>query len=305
MRPETRMAAIIYATMAVLVFLIFGAVWLALARFRRTASMVEQGKSFAGVTGVPELALVAKEFDAMVARLRRTTDVLRQAAEDNAHAFKAPIAVIRQATELVSKPSGTVSAAGIAAIIASLDRLEGLVRSAQRLDTATADLLETGWGRVNLSELITTFIDDYRLMLGPRNAVVVQQIAPNLAIAGREDMIETVMENLIDNAVSFSPAGARVEVKATTDNGDVVITVGDSGPGVPPDQLTRIFQRYYSSRPTSENGDSGNDLHFGIGLWLVRQHVQALGGTVTAENRAKGGLLMTVRIPAADTSGLF
>jgi two-component system sensor histidine kinase ChvG len=299
-RPETRMAAMTYATMALLVLLIFAAVWSNLARFRRTAANVEQGKSFVATTAISEFALVGKEFDAMVARLRRATEMLRQAAEDNAHAFKAPIAVMRQATELVAKNVNAAGSVGIGAITASLNRLEGLVRSAQRLDTATADLLETGWARVNLSDLVTAFVDDYRVMLGPRNAAITAQIMPGLAVMGREDMIDTVLENLIDNAISFSPPGGKVDVKATAENGDVVVAVGDQGPGVPPDQLIRIFDRYYSSRPSADDGDSEDtSMHFGIGLWLVRQHVHALGGTVTAENRPGGGLLMTVRMPKA------
>ncbi|TAL02431.1 MAG: HAMP domain-containing histidine kinase [Rhodospirillaceae bacterium] len=308
-RPETRMAGLIYATMAVLVFLIFAAVWSALARFRRTAATVEQGRSFATITAVPELAQLAKEFDAMVARLRRTTDVLRQAAEDNAHAFKGPIAVIRQATEFVSRNVADPGTAGINAITASLNRLEGLVRSAQRLDTATADMLETGWALVNLSELVRTFIAEYQVMLGPRNGTIVPQISPNLYIAGREDMIETILENLIDNAISFSPEGGQVEVTAMTEDGKIVVSVADEGPGVAPDQLVRIFDRYYSSRPSKEMDDAesiaetNGDIHFGIGLWLVQQHVQAMGGTVEATNQDSGGLRMTVRIPMAGTNG--
>ncbi len=311
-RPETRMAGIIYATMAVLVFLIFAVVWSALARFRRTAATLEHGQSFATATAVPELAQVAKEFDAMVARLRRATDVLREAAEDNAHAFKGPIAVIRQAAEFVGKNVRGDGTAGIAAITMSLNRLEGLVRSAQRLDTATADLLETGWALVNFSELVTNFVEDYQVMLGPRNASIIPQVGADLFIAGREDMVETILENLIDNAISFSPDGGQVDVMAFAEDGKVVLSVADNGPGVAPDQLTRIFDRYYSSRPDKElddvkesddvdaTGETNGDTHFGIGLWLVRQHVQAMGGTVEAANQENGGLCMTVRIPMAN-----
>jgi len=307
-RPETRMAAIIYATMAVLVFLIFAAVWLALSRFRRTAATLEHGESFSTLTAVPELAQLAKEFDAMVARLRRTTEVLRQAAEDNAHAFKGPIAVIRQATEFVSKGVSTDGVTGISAITSSLNRLEGLVRSAQRLDTATADLLETGWSLVNVSDLVMAFVEEYQVMLGPRNASIIPEVTLGLFVAGREDMIETILENLIDNAISFSPDGGEVEVKVFAEHGKVVLSVADSGPGVAQDQLVRIFDRYYSSRPGRDSEDLENtqdingEIHFGIGLWLVQQHVQAMGGTVEAANLASGGLRMTVRIPSAGTA---
>src|SRR5205823_2817602 len=127
-------------------------------------------------------------------------------------------------------------------------------------------------------------------------------VAPGLAVAGREDMFETILENLIDNALSFSPPGEPITVRAKGDNGTIIMTVADNGPGVAPDQLNRIFERYYSSRFNREQDeiDANGGIHFGIGLWLVRQQVQALGGTVTAENQATGGLVVTVRIPRAE-----
>jgi two-component system sensor histidine kinase ChvG len=305
-RPEAQMAAVVYATMAVLVFLIFGAVWSALARFRRTAARVEEGQSFATTTAVPELEQVGREFDGMVARLKRATDVLRQAAEDNAHAFKGPIAVIRQAVELVGKKvNGDRDAAlGVGAIAVSLDRLEGLVRSAQRLDTATADLLETGWSTVDLSSLVEAFADDYRLMLGVRQEILKVKVEPGIAVQGRDDVIETILENLVDNAVSFSPPEGTVRVALEADDGVALLTVEDNGVGVDPSHLPRIFERYYSSRPPVNGRDPNApaEMHFGIGLWLVRQHVLALGGSVAAENRKGGGLRVTVRLPIEDAS---
>ena len=306
MRAETRLAGVIYITMAVLVFLIFAAVWSALGGFRRAAARVEEGQTFATSTSVPELASVGREFDSMVSRLQRATDVLRQAAEDNAHAFKGPIAVIRQAVELVGKRvTGGDAAMGVGAIVASCDRLEGLVRSAQRLDTATADLLETGWSKVDLSGLVNAFADDYRLMLGVRQEMLRIEAASGVCVQGRDDILETVLENLVDNAVSFSPPHSTVDVRLRADGEDAVLTVQDHGPGVDPSRLDRIFERYYSSRPSHGGGETNGDLHddsvaemhFGIGLWLVRQHVLALGGSVVAENAANGGLRMTVRIP--------
>ncbi len=302
MRAETRLAGAIYLTMAVLVFLIFAAVWSALAGFRRAAARVEEGQTFATTTTVPELARVGQEFDSMVGRLQRATDVLRQAAEDNAHAFKGPIAVIRQAVELVGKRvTGGDAAMGVGAIAASCDRLEGLVRSAQRLDTATADLLETGWSKVDLSALVNAFAEDYRLMLGVRQEMLKVEVEPGVCVQGRDDILETVLENLVDNAVSFSPPQGTVEVYLRAEGDDAVLTVQDHGPGVDPSRLARIFERYYSSRPSNGTGDTQGDsvaeMHFGIGLWLVRQHVLALGGSVVADNAANGGLCVRVRIP--------
>lgn len=314
MRPETRMAAIVYVTMAVMVFVLFTTVWLGLTRFKKAAETVERGSSFASSTAVPELKQMGRVFDAMVARLQQTTEVLRTAAEDNAHAFKGPIAVIRQAMERVTRKLSGTDEISLMAINASLDRLEGLVRSAQHLDAATADLLDAKWSDVNVSDLVTGFIKEYQLTLEVRNVILVTDIAAGVVVNGPKEMIETILENLIDNAVSFSPPSGRVTVKLAREDQWAVLQVKDEGPGVDPRKIARIFDRYYSSRPGPPLGTPNpSEAHFGIGLWLVRQNVQAMNGTVQAENgappaempqkgSAQGGFIVTVKIPFVTTA---
>jgi two-component system sensor histidine kinase ChvG len=309
MRAETRAAGIVYGAMAILAFAIFAVVWSNLRRFKSVAGAIENGVSFEESTTVPELAAIGREFDAMVHRLTRVADIIRAAAEDNAHAFKGPIAVIRQAVELVRPAAHSNDAeTGIAAISASLDRLDGLVQSARRIDSATAELLEMGRARIDLSSLVRAFAADYGTMIGgtllgssgARNHLKVEA-ADNVMVEGRADLIETILENLVENALSFSPPGGEVLVRLRVESPGgrptAVLTVADQGPGVHPDQLEAIFERYYSSRPGAEKiGGGGN--HFGIGLWLVKQHAIALNGSVIAEDRPDGGLAVTVRMPA-------
>ncbi len=110
-----------------------------------------------------------------------------------------------------------------------------------------------------------------------------------------DDLLETVIENLLDNAISFSPPGGEVALSLDAEGSDALITVEDQGPGVAGEKLERIFERYYSERDETVDGD-GNE-HFGIGLWIVRRNVEAIGGRITAENRPQGGLRVRLRIP--------
>ncbi len=131
--------------------------------------------------------------------------------------------------------------------------------------------------------------------------VVVSPI-PKATVLGSEDLLETVIENLLDNAVSFSPRGGRIRVGLTADRSFATVSVEDDGPGVDPGHLERIFDRYFSYRQNGENkanGDANGSAHFGIGLWVVRRNVEALGGTVTAKNREPHGLTVHVRLPLA------
>ena len=118
---------------------------------------------------------------------------------------------------------------------------------------------------------------------------------------GIEEMIESIAENLIDNAVSFAPSGSEILVHMTRDDRFAHLTVSDQGPGVPAGQLDRIFDRYYAER----HADASNELaenHFGIGLSIARRNVEAMGGSIEAENRTPHGLAVHMRLPLAPGS---
>ena len=118
-------------------------------------------------------------------------------------------------------------------------------------------------------------------------------------VAATEDSLETVLENLLDNAVSFSPQGGTVTIIVTTAASTVRLIVEDEGPGVPADQLSAIFRRNFSYRPTEATSKQMETAHFGIGLAIVRRTVEILGGHVRAENRPDAGLRITIDFPAA------
>ena len=306
---EVRVALIIYGVMAALVFALFLSLWGSLSQFGKLARGIEsadEGDSFAARNRIPELAQVAADFDRMVETLKASADSIRRAAEDNAHAFKSPLGVIRQAIEPLSRrvnPEDERGATALQALTASVNKLEGLVQSARRLDEATADLLDPSTYRVDVSGLMRRLIQGYREMLGPDAQRLVGKVQDGLAVMGRDDLIETIVENLVDNALSFAAPDGEVAVTVTAADDRAVIAVTDRGPGVAEDRLPRIFDRYYSERPAPPRATPDDDTpfgqadHFGVGLWLVRRHTEALKGQVIAENRPDGGFAVTVSLP--------
>jgi two-component system, OmpR family, sensor histidine kinase ChvG len=134
--------------------------------------------------------------------------------------------------------------------------------------------------------------------LTSRGPVPVAGPPPRLTVLGSEAMIETVLDNLIDNALSFSPPHAVVSVDLRQDGWSAMLEVSDRGPGVAEDRIEHIFERYYSERrEETQTGAPGS--YFGIGLWIARRNVEAMGGTITAENGAPSGLRVLVRLPLA------
>jgi two-component system sensor histidine kinase ChvG len=230
--------------------------------------------------------------------------MLRQAAEDNAHAFKGPIATIRQAIEplLRTKTQTEPLQMVLPVMQAALERLDGLVHSIRRLDTATADLLEISPTRVDLSVLLHELMTDSRTMWAAYQVAIVESLMPGIAALGEADAIESIFENLLDNALGFSPPNGSVRVSLRIADGMAQVKIEDEGPGVPEAALGRIFERYYSDRrlmPRSKLLASGEPAHFGIGLWIARQNARALGGEITAANREPSGLSVNVLLPLA------
>jgi two-component system sensor histidine kinase ChvG len=302
-RPEVRIAMATYALMALLIVAIFAGVWLDLLRFRKLALSPTQKAPFAPTTGIPELASLAAALDSMVQRMRQSAEMLRQAAEDNAHAFKGPIATIRQAIELPSRGAPLHDAAlhlTLRTVVAALDRLDGLVQSARYLDSAAAELLEPHQSRVDLSGLVRGFVASYATAHLARQVRLESFVADGIAVTGQSDSLEAILENLVDNAISFSPIGGQVVVRLELEGGRAIIAVEDRGPGVALDRLERIFDRYYTHRPSDPSRpDADGAPHFGIGLWLAKQNTLSLGGQISAVNQDSGGLRIMVVLPVA------
>jgi signal transduction histidine kinase len=105
--------------------------------------------------------------------------------------------------------------------------------------------------------------------------------------------LHDVVRNLVENAVNYSPEDAEIRLAAARRDGSVVITVADSGPGIPPEDLTRVFERFYRvDKSRSRPGGTG------LGLAIVKHLVELHGGKATAENRPSGGAVFTITLPA-------
>ncbi|MGH9362488.1 MAG: sensor histidine kinase, partial [Thermoanaerobaculia bacterium] len=106
-----------------------------------------------------------------------------------------------------------------------------------------------------------------------------------------------VFENLLDNAIGFSPDGGTVRVELGARDGVGVVEVADQGPGVPPELLPRAFDRFVSYRPAAEPAEPGRNGHSGLGLAIVKAIVEGYGGRVALANRPGGGAAAEVRLP--------
>lgn len=304
---EVRIAAAIYFAFALLAILIALSVWRSLHHFRRVAREMRYGrtteKSFADRNVVPELTSVATDFDHLVADLRHIAQDIRQSTEDNAHSYKGPIGTIQSSLEPIKRvvPADNPRASRALQLIdVSLARLHALVNATQRLDHNTADLIDTPRTPVDLTQVVGDVLFRYRETLGERNLRLTRILEENLVVRAGRGVLDIVFENILSNAISFSPSGSTISVYLFREGDSILLHVDDEGPGIDADKVEHIFDRYFSLRPQIPAGMSDDEPgHAGLGLWIVRRNVEAVGGHVAAVNRIRGGLSMRITLPAA------
>ncbi len=178
-----------------------------------------------------------------------------------------------------------------------LDRLISDISNASRID---AELARENTETVDLAELAAAIVSIQTDLAAGRDVAVKLVVAEGRyapLVKGHDTRLAQVFTNLIDNAVSFSPAGGTVAVTITATADDIVATVKDEGPGLEGD-IEKVFQRFYTDRP---EGESFGD-HSGLGLSISRQIAQAHQGTLDAGNRTDAtGAVFTLTLPRAKT----
>jgi two-component system sensor histidine kinase ChvG len=230
-----------------------------------------------------EIGNLTRSLEDMTHTLSERMDAIESFAADVAHEIRNPLTSIRSAVEtmeLVKDEAPRVRLLGILKQdVGRLDRLVTDISNASRLD---AELGREDPRRVDLARLLTDVVRVYENAHKP-GEVAVRLIGGEepLNVMGREGPLSQVFRNLIDNARSFSPAGGEVRLVLSRSRGQVIGAVEDDGPGMPPENLETVFQRFYTARPKGA-AFGGNS---GLGLSIARQIVEAHGGEIHAENR--------------------
>ncbi len=250
---------------------------------------------------IGDLSVALRE---MTAALAQRIGAIENFAADVAHEIKNPLTSLRSAVETVQKVSDPERQKKLLQVIyddaVRLDRLISDISGASRLD---AELTRDEAVAIDVSEMLRTLVDFYALpsqKAGDRPAVVLQpEPESGLQALGVEIRLVQVMQNLINNALSFAPPESVVTVTARRDSvGTVEILVEDEGPGIPENKLEAIFDRFYSERPKTEKFGT----HSGLGLSISKQIVEAHHGQIRAENRKDEtgkiiGARFVVRLP--------
>ena len=227
----------------------------------------------------------------MTNALYKRIDAIESFAADVAHELKNPLTSLRSATETLPLAKNDDSRERLMEIIKHdvkrLDRLISDISDASRLD---AELAREDATAVDMAELLRTTVSLFNDIHRDDTPEVVLDIAyaPGAwpyRVMGHDSRLSQVIVNLLDNAISFSPPGGRVAVLVRRMGHEIQISVEDEGPGIPDENLERIFERFYTDRPQENFGQNS-----GLGLNISRQIAVAHGGRLWAENRPPKGV---------------
>jgi len=240
-----------------------------------------------------EVAVLARDFDAMADQLRANRGAITQLLRDISHELRSPLARMRVALGLARQPPADLSR--------QLDRLE---REIERLDSLISQVLKLArlhgtdapFARetFELDEVIEEVVRDANFEGAVKNCRVLLHGAAAAAVNGNRDLVRSAIENVLRNAVRYSPQDAPVDVSVARAESGVAILIRDRGPGVPDRDLERIFEPFYRVAE-SRDRDTGGE---GIGLAITAQVMKAHGGSAQAANRRPEGFEIRLNLPA-------
>ena len=273
-----------------------------LSRLQRAAGALADGQLDArsGLEGrTDEIGLLGRSFDTMAAELEAAEGARRRFLQDAAHELKTPLAVIDATTSAV-----------LDGVYAHEDRHLETIRDQGRLLARIVDDLRT----ISLADAGVLSLHREPVLVGALLASVARDMASRAtgrgvaleAIEGIEaapftvsadaDRLRQVLGALVDNAIRHTPSGGWVRLEGRAEGASsVVLAVVDSGPGIAPDDLPRVFDRFYQADPARDRATGSS----GLGLAIVQAVVERHGGRVTATNEPGAGARFEVRLPAA------
>jgi two-component system, OmpR family, sensor histidine kinase ChvG len=302
------------AVMVVLSILLAGTIGGPLRRLADAAEGV--GRRIRARVEIPDMTDRTDEIGHLSGAIRDMTGALyariegiERFAADVAHELKNPLTSLRSAVETLPLAKTEESRNRLLAVIQHdvrrLDRLISDISDASRLD---ADMQRQEAMPVDVEKLLTALVtlanevprdDNVKIALACERA---PGVAAGFVVPGNDSRISQVIDNLIENARSFSPHGGTVRITCRRLRNEVEIFVDDDGPGIRPEALSKIFERFYTDRPEGFGQNSG------LGLSISRQIVEGHGGRIWAENRTRSvprgepgvaGARFIVRLPAA------
>ena len=253
----------------------------------------------AQTSGPTEIRELAQNFNLMAADLEETERQRRNLTADVAHELRTPLSNIQGYLEAIRDGLVQPTPEAIDTIHAQAIHLSRLVDDLRLLAQVESGGLLLHLSLIQPQELLQSCVEAVRPRAEAKSITLELDSGaglPELEIDGSR--ISQVVGNLLENAITHTPEGGTVTISSTASDGQVAISVSDTGPGIAPDDIAHVFDRFYRADPSRARATGGS----GLGLTIARRLVEAHGGTIEAESTVREGSRFTVRLPAAYSS---
>ena len=242
-----------------------------------------------------EIGELARAFNGMAAALERNEELRRSLVTDVAHELRTPLTNLRCQIESIQDGLQAADAAMIRSLHEETLLLSRLVTDLQDLAMAEAGRLPLDRTAVDVRAVVEGALASLRPLANERGVRLVAEVQGAPEARADRERLGQVLRNLLSNAVTHTPDGGAVTVTARPADEVVEIAVRDTGPGIAPEHLARVFDRFYRADPSRARATGGS----GLGLAIVKQLVEAHGGEIRAESEPGGGAVFTFTLPAS------
>lgn len=261
-----------------------------------TVESIQAGKMSSRVpasgTG-DELDELAQLFNAMLEQIEKLIKGMQDSLDIVAHDLRTPITRLRATVEtaLQSASSTETYREALADCMEETEQILSILETLMDISEAQTGAMKLRPEKVKVQKLIEDSVDLYRYVAEDRGVVIESTCPDDLYVNVDSRRIRQALANLVDNAVKYTQRGGRITLNAIQNNGEAIISVSDTGSGIPSEELTKIWERLYRS------GNSQSTKGIGLGLSLVRAIIQSHGGEVEVKSEINKGSIFTIHLP--------
>ncbi len=276
---------------------------LPISRIIKTAQSIGESDLAQRIGPLPaddEVGRLASTFDDMLSRLEQAFSRQKQFTADASHELRTPVAAIRaQAEAALARPRSRQEYTETLRIIREeAEHLGHLVSQLMFLARADAAPAPAAAEIVNLADILDAVVQQLMALAAQHDILLQLTDNPQVSLRGDQTQLTQLFINLIDNAVKYTPAGGTVTVSSQVTGSAVQVSVADTGPGIPPEHLPRIFDRFYRVDKARARSMGGTGLGLAIAMAVARAH----GGSIAVESVPGHGSVFTVTLPCYQAS---
>jgi heavy metal sensor kinase len=262
----------------------------------RTADQISKGDLDLRVTEAgqgEEIDNLARTFNRMLGRIQALVKRMGEMTDNIAHDLRSPITRIRGIAETTLMSSESTADYEIMAgsVVEECDRMLGMINTMLDISEAEAGVAQLATVDIDVAGVVRDACEIFRPVAENNNVQIVQQLTPNSSIRGDKLKIQRAISNILDNALKYTPAGGTVTVSVNWDESNVVTSIQDTGTGISPADLPRIFDRFFRGDQSRPHPGTG------LGLTLARALARAHGGDMEVKSSPNEGTIVTMVLP--------